>query len=290
MNVQAKDVDDPTLRTLEQRLRARLAGLGSVVVAYSGGVDSALVVALAVRALGPRRVLAATAQSPSVPRAELEAAAALAAMLGVEHVIVQTQEFDDPRYRANPSDRCYYCKHELYTRLRQLARERGLAAVVNGTNADDQGDYRPGLAAAAEQGVRSPLAECGVSKQQVRQLAAALGLPVADKPASPCLSSRIPYGEPVTLEKLRRIEAAEAYLRSLGFREVRVRHHERLARIEVPASQIGRLLEPALRAQVDEALRGLGFAYVTVDLRGLRSGSLNEVLLGEGLRAHVEPG
>lgn len=287
MDVRQIVLDDPELRALDQRLCQRLAGLGPLVVAYSGGVDSALVVALAVRALGPGRVLAATARSPSVPRAELDAAAALAGLLGVEHVFVETREFDDPRYTSNPQDRCYYCKSELYERLALVARARGLRAIVNGANADDLGDFRPGLRAAAEFRVHAPLAECGVGKAQVRALAAALGLPVADKPASPCLSSRIPYGEAVTVEKLRRIEAAEALLRSLGFSEVRVRHHEQLARIEVPADQIARLADGELRAQVEAKLRALGFAYVTVDLGGLRSGSLNEVLLGETLRHHL---
>ncbi len=290
MDIRQVTIDDPALRSLDQRLCQRLAALRSVVVAYSGGVDSALVVALAVRALGSQAVLAATARSPSVPRAELEAAAALACRLGVGHVFVETREFDDPRYTSNPADRCYYCKHELYDRLAALARERGLAAIVNGANADDLGDFRPGLRAAAEFRVHAPLAECGVGKAQVRALAAALGLPVADKPASPCLSSRIPYGEPVTVEKLRRIEAAEAFLRSLGFSDLRVRHHEKLARIEVPADQIARFADARLRQQVEQHLRSLGFAYVTLDLRGLRPGSLNEVLLGESLRRGLPEG
>lgn len=268
------------LNALEQRLRA----LESVVVAFSGGVDSAVLLKVAVRALGSARVLAVTGRSPSVPRAELNSVAALAAELGAPHEFLDTAEFADPRYVANPSDRCYYCKTELYSRLVPLAAARGFRAVVGGTNVDDLGDFRPGLQAANEQRVLAPLADVGLTKSELRAIGAALGVSIHAKPASPCLSSRIPYGEPVTPEKLQRIDAAETYLRELGFAECRVRHHEQLARIEVLPADLARFTDAELRARVDARLRELGFQYVALDLRGFRSGSLNEVLLGAGLR------
>jgi len=263
------------LNALEQRLRA----LESVVVAFSGGVDSAVLLKVAVRTLGSSRVLAVTGRSPSVPRAELNSVAALAAELGAAHEFLDTAEFADPRYVSNPSERCYYCKTELYSRLVPLAAARGYRAVVGGTNRDDLGDFRPGLQAANEQHVLAPLAEVGITKAEVREIGAALGVPIHAKPASPCLSSRIPYGEPVTPEKLQRIDAAETYLRELGFAECRVRHHAQLARIEVPATDLARFANAELRARVDARLRELGFQYVALDLRGFRSGSLNEVVL-----------
>ncbi|MBP7748391.1 MAG: ATP-dependent sacrificial sulfur transferase LarE [Phycisphaerae bacterium] len=262
------------LNALEQRLRA----LESVVVAFSGGVDSAVLLKVAVRTLGSSRVLAVTGRSPSVPRAELNSVAALAAELGAAHEFLDTAEFADPRYVSNPSERCYYCKTELYSRLVPLAAARGYRAVVGGTNRDDLGDFRPGLQAANEQHVLAPLAEVGITKAEVRQIGAALGILIHAKPASPCLSSRIPYGEPVTPEKLQRIDAAETYLRELGFAECRVRHHAQLARIEVPATDLDRFADAELRARVDARLRELGFQYVALDLRGFRSGSLNEVV------------
>lgn len=274
----------PELAVKYRSSLALIRARGSAVVAFSGGVDSALVLRLAVEALGAERVLAVTGRSPSVPSADLAGVAKLAAALGARHAFHDTSEFDDPNYVANPQNRCYFCKSDLYEGLRALARERGLAVVLCGTNADDLGDYRPGLQAADEHGVLAPLAEVGMTKAEVRALSAALGVPVADKPASPCLSSRVPYGEAVTVEKLRRIDAAETLLRGLGFRDCRVRHHESLARIEVPADEVERFADAALRQRVDAALRELGFQYVALDLRGLRSGSLNEVLLGPGLR------
>ncbi len=279
----------PELAARYERLQQLVRRLESALVAFSGGVDSALILKVAVLTLGAERVLAVTARSPSVPAGELAEAVRVAREIGAAHELLDTHELENPGYLANPPERCYLCKAELYTRLAGLARQRGLAAVVNGVNADDLGDYRPGLKAAEEHGVRAPLAEAGLTKADVRQLAAALGLSVHDKPASPCLSSRVPYGEEITPEKLRRIEAAERFLRELGLRECRVRHHEKLARIEVPGDQIARLAEPELRSRVERRLRELGFHYVTLDLRGLRSGSLNEPLLGSGLRAGLSP-
>lgn len=252
--------------------------LGRVAVAYSGGVDSAFVLKVCVDTLGASNVLAVTGRSPSLAAAELVAARDLAATLGAVHVEVDTDEFNDPNYISNPTNRCYYCKTELYTRMAPLLVERGMTAVVNGTNADDLADYRPGLAAAGEHAVRSPCAEAGLTKSDIRALSARWGLPTHDKPASPCLSSRVQYGETITPDKLRMIERAEALLRELGFRQCRVRHHDKLARIEVPAGEIERLAEKTIRERIDAAFRELGYQYVTLDLRGFRSGSMNEVI------------
>lgn len=272
-------------------LRARLLELPNALVAFSGGVDSALVLRAAVEVLGAERVLAVTGRSPSVPQAELRAVSALAAECGAPHEFLDTREFEDPNYTANPNNRCYFCKSELYDQLTELARQRGYAAILNGANADDYEDYRPGLQAAGKFSVRAPLAEAGLTKDDVRALAAALGVSIHAKPASPCLSSRIPYGEPVTPEKLRKIDAAETLLRELGFAQCRVRHHgENLARLEVPAEEIERLMTPELRARIDARLREIGYQYVCVDIRGFRSGSLNEVLLGAGLQRHAARG
>jgi pyridinium-3,5-biscarboxylic acid mononucleotide sulfurtransferase len=260
------------------RMLALVRGYGSCAVAYSGGVDSAVVAKAAQLALGERAV-AVTGVSESLAEGELEQAEALAQAIGIRHERIELHELANPAYAANAPDRCFHCKTELYTNLEGLAERLGVAVVVSGTNADDLGDYRPGLLAAAEHGVRSPLAECGITKAEVRELAVEWGLPVADKPASPCLSSRIAYGQEVTPERLRMIDRAEQIVRSLGIRVCRVRYHAGdLARIEVPTEWIGRICEPATRAMLADQLRLLGFKAVAIDLDGFRSGSLNQTI------------
>jgi uncharacterized protein len=258
-------------------LEARLAALGSVVVAYSGGVDSAFLAVTAARVLGERS-LCITADSPSYPDRHRDLAIGTARAFGLRHEMVPTSEMDNPDYRANPSNRCYYCKHELYSRLTAIARERGFAAVVDGSNADDRGDYRPGRQAAREFGVVSPLDDVDLGKDEIRELARQAGMETWDEPASACLSSRIPYHSEVTEEKLRTIEAAERVLRDLGFRVFRVRHHDTIARLELGRDEMARALDPEIAGRIDVALRALGYAHVAVDLRGYRLGSLNEAL------------
>lgn len=268
-----------TLVAKRDHLLAIISSYGRVAVALSAGVDSTVVAQAAQLACGDRAV-AATAISDSLAEGELEAARQLAQQIGIRHELLRTDEFSNPDYLRNAGDRCYHCKTELYTHLEGMAERLGVDVIVNGANIDDQGDYRPGMQAAKEHAVRSPLIEAGLNKAEVRELARHWNLPVWDKPASPCLSSRIAYGLEVTPERVRRVDLAEQFLRrELGIRELRVRHEAHdLARIEVPLSELPRLLEPELRTRISGHLKTLGFKFVTIDLEGFRSGSLNSAL------------
>ncbi|MBY0497106.1 MAG: ATP-dependent sacrificial sulfur transferase LarE [Cyanobacteria bacterium] len=260
-----------------QRLQDLLSSYRSVLIAFSGGVDSAYLAIAAAEVLRDR-ALAVTADSPSYPDSHRRLALSIANDFGFAHEVVHTDELERPEYRANPANRCYYCKDELYSRLTSLAAERSLAVVIDGNNADDRGDYRPGRQAAREHGVRSPLDEADLTKDEIRELARAAGLESWNEPASACLSSRIPYGTEVSDEKLRQIEQAETVLRELGFRIFRVRHHDTVARLEIARSEMPRALDPEINTQLVSALKALGYQYVSLDLQGYRLGSLNEAL------------
>jgi uncharacterized protein len=276
-DARARGAGTADLEQKEAALYRNLAALPSLIVAYSGGVDSAFLAYAASRVLGDQ-ALCVTADSPSYPERHRQMAVRLARTFGFRHEFILTDEMSRPEYRANHADRCYYCKQELYSHLSALARERGIARIADGSNADDRGDYRPGRQAAREFGVISPLDAAALTKDEIRALSRRAGLPTWDEPASACLSSRIPYFSEVTDQKLRMIERAEAVLRGLGFRICRVRHHDTLARIELGRDEIARALEPETADTIDRELRAIGYTHVTIDLRGYRLGSLNEAL------------
>jgi pyridinium-3,5-biscarboxylic acid mononucleotide sulfurtransferase len=272
-----------TLAAKHDRLTAIFADMGQALIAYSGGIDSTLVAKVALDALGVDRILAITAQSPSLLPEDLVAAIAQAEQMGLPHEVVQTDEMANPNYTANPVNRCYFCKSELHDTLKPLAFDRGYPYVVDGVNADDLQDYRPGIQAAKERGARSPLAEVGLSKLEVRELARHLALPWWDKPAQPCLSSRFPYGEEITIAKLQRVGRAEVYVRQLGWQNIRVRSSGDTARIELLAEDMSQFVTQTDLPSLIKAFQSYGFLYVTLDLEGYRSGKLNDVL---GLPSH----
>jgi len=260
-----------------QALRKNIRGMGSVLVAFSGGVDSTFLAKVAQEELGDKAV-AVTARSETYPEHEFRDAVELAGQIGIRHALIETEELDLPAFRSNPPDRCYHCKRELFGRLGNMAEEFGCRFVLDGSNADDTADFRPGMRATRELGVRSPLREAGLTKEDIRAASREMGLPTWDKPSYACLSSRFPYGEPITPEGVAQVGKAEAFLRDIGLRQLRVRHHGDTARIEVPPDDVATLAEPAMRERIVRRLKELGFAYVTLDLEGYRSGSMNETL------------
>lgn len=261
-----------------QQLKKILAKMGSALIAYSGGVDSTFLLKVASDTLGVKRVVAATAESLTFPSWEIDSAKKMAKELGIKHIIIKTEELKDPKFINNPPDRCYWCKKELFLKLSMLAKEHRLNYILDGSNYDDIRDFRPGMKAGEEFGVRSPLKEAGLTKGEIRRFSKRLGLPTWDKPSFACLASRFPYGMRITEENLAKVDMAEKFLRKVGITQVRVRHHNQIARIEIRKEDIPKLLEEKLRRQVLSRFKKLGYSYITVDLGGYRTGSMNEVL------------